>query len=251
MRGTVVVTASPGTFPGLLAALQAIPVAVEEHPLMSFAPPLDWRPVDAALDGLGRYDAVAFTSPRSARAFVDRVVASEKQKVLELPGGPTVWAGGAGTAAALGDLPVPLHTPEARLTGSLGAAGALARAMLDAGIRGPVLFPCGEIRRDELPARLRDDGLEVDEVVCYRSVLAGEVEARRAVQRGQVVVVASPSVADLLARACPSGSRPALLAVGPTTAAAARASGWPPAGVAARPTAEALVAGVRTLLSSR
>jgi uroporphyrinogen-III synthase len=66
-----------------------------------------------------------------------------------------------------------------------------------------------------------------------------------------VVVVASPSVADLLARSCPGGTRPALLAVGPTTAAAARASGWPPAGVAARPTAEALADGVRTLLSSR
>ncbi len=251
MRGTVVVTAAAGTFPGLLAALQAIPVAVEEHPLMSFAPPLDWRPVDSALDRLGRYDAVAFTSPRSARAFVDRVMAAGKQGELEPPGGPGMWAGGAGTAAALGDLSVPLHMPEGRLTGSLGAAGALARAMLEAGIRGPVLFPCGEIRRDELQARLRDDGIEVEEVVCYRSVLAGEVEARRVAQRGQVVVVASPSVADLLARACPSGARPALLAVGPTTAAAARASGWPPAGVAARPTAEALAAGVRTLLSSR
>jgi uroporphyrinogen-III synthase len=251
MRGTVVVTASAGTFPGLLAALHAIPVAVEEHPLMSFAPPLDWRPVDAALDQLSRYDAVAFTSPRSARAFVDRVVASEKQDLLQSLAGPAIWAAGGGTAAPLGDLSVPLHTPDDRLTGSLGAAGALARAMLEAGIRGPVLFPCGEIRRDELPARLRDDGVEVEEVVCYRSVLAGEGEARLAAQRGQVVVVASPSVADLLARSCPSGSRPALLAVGPTTAAAARASGWPPAGVAARPTAEALAAGVRTLLSSR
>jgi uroporphyrinogen-III synthase len=250
MRGTVVVTASAGTFPGLLAALQAIPVAVEEHPLISFVPPLDWRPVDSALDHLDRYDALAFTSPRSARAFVDRVLGAGRQARLEPPRSPSVWASGVGTAAALGDLSVPLHTPDGRLTGSLGAAGALARAMLDGGVRGPVLFPCGEIRRDELPTRLRDDGIEVEEVVCYRSVLAGEVEARRAVERGQVVVVASPSVADLLARACPSGARPALLAVGPTTAAAARASGWPPAGVAALPTAEALAAGVRTLLSS-
>jgi uroporphyrinogen-III synthase len=251
MRGTVVVTASAGTFPGLRAALQAIPVAVEEHPLMSFAPPLDWRPVDAALSRLDRFDAVAFTSPRSARAFVDRVLASGKQAAFEPPGGPDLWAVGAGTAAPLAHLSALIHAPDARLLGSLGAAGALARAMLDAGVRGPVLFPCGEIRREELPARLRDDEIEVEEVVCYRSVLAGEAEARRAAERGQVVVVASPSVADLLARSCPSGSRPALLAVGPTTAAAARASGWPPAGVAARPTAEALAAGVRTLLLSR
>jgi uroporphyrinogen-III synthase len=251
MRGTVVVTASVGSFPGLLAALQAIPVAVEEHPLMSFAPPLDWGPVDAALERLDRFAAVAFTSPRSAQAFVDRVITSGKQVAFEPPGGPALWAAGTGTAAPLGSLSLPLHAPDDGLTGSLGAAGALARAMLEAGVGGPVLFPCGEIRRDELPDRLRDHGIEVEEVVCYRSVLAGEGAARLAVQRGQVVVVASPSVADLLARSCPGGTRPALLAVGPTTAAAARASGWPPAGVAARPTAEALAAGVRTLLSSR
>src|SRR5919204_596873 len=134
MQGTVVVTASAGTFPGLLAALQAIPVAVEEHPLMSFAPPLDWTPVDSALERLRRYEAVAFTSPRSARAFVDRVIAAGRQAGFSGPDGPDLWASGAGTAAALGDLSVPLHTPEGRLTGSLGAAAALARAMLDAGI---------------------------------------------------------------------------------------------------------------------
>jgi uroporphyrinogen-III synthase len=114
-----------------------------------------------------------------------------------------------------------------------------------------VLFPCGDTRRDELPDRLRDEGIEVVEVVCYRSVLAGEMEARRTAERAQVLVVASPSVADLLARACPPGVRPALLAVGPTTAAAARASGWPPARVASRPTAEALAAAVRALLATR
>jgi uroporphyrinogen-III synthase len=114
-----------------------------------------------------------------------------------------------------------------------------------------VLFPCGDIRRDELPARLRDDGITVEEVVCYRSVLAGEMEARQAAERAQIVIVASPSVADLLARACPPGARPALLAVGPTTAAAARASGWPPAGVAPRPTTEALANGVRAIMLQR
>ncbi len=40
MVETVVVTASAGTFPGLAEALRALPVLVEEHPLMNFAPPL-------------------------------------------------------------------------------------------------------------------------------------------------------------------------------------------------------------------
>jgi uroporphyrinogen-III synthase len=121
--------------------------------------------------------------------------------------------------------------------------------MLDAGVTGPVLFPCGEIRREELPGRLRGAGIEVDEVVCYRSVLAGETAARAAAARAAILVVASPSVAELLAGTSAPGARPRMLAVGPTTAAAARAAGWPPEAVAARPDVEALLAGVRSLLA--
>ena len=247
MHGTVVVTASVGTFPGLVDALRALPVAVEELPLMTFAPPLDWAPVDAALAELGRFDAVAFTSPRSARAFAEHLEA----RGAVMPAALALWAAGAGTAQALGDCLGPVRRPDENAVGERGAAAALALALLEAGVRGPVLFPCGDSRRDELPARLRDDGVAVEEVVCYRSVLAGEVDARRAAERAQILVVASPSVADLLARACPQGGRPALLAVGPTTAAAARGSGWVPAAVSARPSADALVAAVRTLIATR
>jgi uroporphyrinogen-III synthase len=244
---TVVLTASAGAFPGLAEALRGIPVTVDDAPLMTFAPPLDWTPVDGAARKLDRYAAVACTSPRSARAFADRL---RTLGVKTMPG-TTFWAAGAGTAEALGHGLGEVRRPDERAVGDGGAAAALADALIAAGLDGPVLFPCGDMRRDELPTRLRDDGIEVDEVVCYRSVLAGETEARRAAARGQVLVVASPSVADLLARACPPGMRPAMVAVGPTTAAAARASGWPPARVAARPTAEALAAAVRALVAPR
>jgi uroporphyrinogen-III synthase len=213
---------------------------------MTFAPPLDWGPLDDATRHLDRYGAVAFTSPRSARAFADRL------RILGVAptSGTAVWAAGAGTAQALGDGLGPIRQPEERAVGDRGAAAALADALVAAELSGPVLFPCGDIRRDELPTRLRHEGIEVVDVVCYRSVLAGEAEARKTAERAQVLVVASPSVADLLARACPPGVRPAMVAVGPTTAAAARASGWPPARVASRPTAEALTAAVRALLAT-
>jgi uroporphyrinogen-III synthase len=246
MPPTVVITASAGTLPGLPDALRQVPVPVEEYPLMTFAPPLDWRPLDRALDGIGRFDAIAFTSPRAARAFAER----RRERGDGAPAMPPIWAGGAGTVAALSGFAAEAHTPSATAVGERGAASALAAAMLEAGVRGPVLFPCGEIRRDELTARLRHEGIEVEEVVCYRSVLAGETAARSAAERAGILIVASPTVADLLARACPPGVRPALLAVGPTTAASARASGWAPDAVAARPTVEALVAGVRSLMGS-
>jgi uroporphyrinogen-III synthase len=114
-----------------------------------------------------------------------------------------------------------------------------------------VLFPCGEAHRDELPAELRQHGITVEEIVCYQSVLATESEARVAASRGSVLVVASPRVAELLARACPRGLRPELLAVGPTTAVSARASGWSPSAVALEPTARGLASAIRSLLASR
>jgi uroporphyrinogen-III synthase len=123
--------------------------------------------------------------------------------------------------------------------------------MIEEAVSGPVLFPCGDARRDELPQILRQNGIEVDEAVCYRSVLAPASDARLAAERGTVLVVASPSIADLVARACPRGSRPALLAVGPTTAESARAAGWSPAAIATEPTARALAFAIKSLLEKR
>jgi uroporphyrinogen-III synthase len=250
MAETVVVTASAGTFPGLMEALKALSVRVEEHPLMNFAPPADWAPLDSALDCLEAYGAVAFTSPRAAAAVLDRMAV---QRTRWLPGKniPMVWAGGPATGAALGDALGPVRTPSEADAATWGSGEALARAMVDAAVAGPVLFPCGDNRRDELPERLRSHGITVDEIVCYRSVLASESVAHAAAARGTMLVVASPTVADLLVRACPPDARPDLLAVGPTTAAAARASGWSPAAVASKPSVEALAAAVRNVLARR
>ena len=246
MPPTVVLTTSSGTLPGLVEALRQVPLPVEECPLLTFAPPHDWGPLDRALDAVARYDAIALTSPRAARAFAERWRAREGEGVTL----PPVWAGGPGTVAALAQVPAAVRGPSANAVGERGSAAALAAAMLEAQVRGPVLFPCGEVRREELTARLRNEGIEVDEVVCYRSVLAGETAARAAAERAGVLVVASPTVADLLARACPPNVRPALVAVGPTTAASAQASGWAPDAVAPRPTVEALVGTVKSLIGA-
>ena len=239
----MVVTAAAGSFPGLVEALGSISGEVIEIPLLAFTPPADWAEVDRAIREIGRYAAVAFTSPRAAAAFGER---------WELVGGgslPPIWAAGSRTAAGLYPFASTVRTAAEDEVGHLGAAAAVAAEMLRAGVAGPVLFPCGEIRRDELPTRLRQEGIEVDEVVCYRSIVAAEEAAGEAVRRAGILIVASPSVAELLARASTPARRPPLLAVGPTTAAAARAAGWVPAAVAAHPDVDALVAEVRSLLA--
>lgn len=250
MSEVVVVTASMGSLPGLTPALSAIPIQVEEHPLMSFEEPEDWAPVDRALGRVNSYRAVAFTSPRAARALVNRLL----RLGISWPRGesaPLTWAGGPATQTALEGAFGAVQRPADSAIARWGAAGALGRAMLEAGTGSPVLFPCGETRREELAHSLRASGVEVDEVVCYRSVLASEATARAAAMRGTVLVVTSPRVAELLAAACSPGRRPDLVAVGPTTARSAREAGWPPAAAAELPTAEAVSAAVRSAVARR
>ena len=245
----IVITASAGSFPGLADALSAAGRAVTEQPLIHFMAPSDWTSLDQALDRFHDYQAVALTSPRAATALATRLVHLRIRRPLVNP--PQVWAGGAATAAALGGALGSVRTPEEREVGSSGAAAALAQLMLDARAAGPVLFPCGSSRRELLPQRLRSEGLRVDEVVCYQSVLAHESEAKSAAAAATLLIVASPSVAYLLVEACPPGSRPDLIAVGPTTAQAARDGGWEPAAVASHPTVDAVVAAVGNVLARR
>jgi uroporphyrinogen-III synthase len=114
-----------------------------------------------------------------------------------------------------------------------------------------VLFACGNTHRGELPERLRQAAVTVDEVVCYESVLADESAARAAGARATVLVVASPTIAQLLIRSCSPESRPRMIAAGPTTAASAQDSGWAPAAVAGNTTTEAVAAAIRSVLATR
>src|SRR5215213_6150165 len=177
----LVITASSGSFSGLVDELRKISVQAIERPLTSSQPPEDWARLDEALNHRERYGSLALTSPRAAAAVADRIRACAISWVGRTP---RVWAVGAATAQALqgslGSVQGSFPEPNA----DLGAAERLARVMLSAGAAGPVLFPCGENRRDELPAILRSNGLVVDEVICYRMVLASLERARRQSQRG-------------------------------------------------------------------
>jgi uroporphyrinogen-III synthase len=249
MKGAVILTASEGSFSGLVEALLERSVEVIQRPLVGFAEPSDWGPLDAALDRASSYRAIAITSPRAAKAVTDRV----RARGIPWPKtpGPAVWAAGQATAAALEEWLGSPRVPEGVKQESDGAGAQLAQAMLAARVTGPVLFPCGDRRRDELPSVLRTAGIRVDDVVCYRTVVAQPSEARAAACQGALLVVASPSVIELLARACPAGERPDLVAVGPTTAAAARAAGWSPAAVADLPTATGVLEAITGLLARR
>lgn len=240
---TVVLSIAPGSLAGLAERLRGEGLTVREVPLLSFGPPEDWAPVDRAIFRLPEFKAVAVTSPRAAQAFTARVTGHR----VNPPPGQEAWAPGATTAEPLRDLFDPVRLPSSLVSLDAGAGSILGSAMLAAHVGSPVLFPCGDTHRDELSAVLRAGGVVVDEVVCYRSLLAPDDEARRALLGADVLLVASPRVATLAAKVSPRDERPALIAIGPTTAAAARAAGWAPAGVAKRPTVDAVAERIRAL----
>lgn len=240
---TVVLSIAPGSLSGLADRLRGEGLTVREVPLLSFGPPEDWAPVDRAIFRLPDFKAVAVTSPRAAQAFTARVAGHR----VNPPRGQEAWAPGTTTAEPLRDLFDSVRVPSSLVTLDAGAGSILGSAMLAAHVGSPVLFPCGDTRRDELSAVLRAGGVVVEEVVCYRSLLAPDDEARRALLGADVLLVASPRVATLAAKVSPRDERPALVAIGPTTAAAARAAGWAPAGVAKRPTVDAVAERIRAL----
>jgi len=73
MSGAIVLTSSEGSFPGLAEALRDRGLEVLERPLIRFARPDDWGPLDAALKRASSYQAIALTSPRAAESVVARV----------------------------------------------------------------------------------------------------------------------------------------------------------------------------------
>lgn len=243
MRPRVVLTGTEGAFAGLAGRLgQAFDVI--PHPLITFEAPASWAPLDAALAALAPGDVVAVTSPRAADAVAARLRALGAAR-LPVP----LFASGPASAAPLAAFASTELADTARV-GAVGAGRALAERLRD--VRpAAVLFPCGDQRRDELPAILAAAGIAVREQVCYHTVPASAAVAAAAIERADVLVVASPMVARLLAHAsgvaAQVGARPALVAIGPTTAAAAEAAGWPATAVAATPDEEALAAAIHAL----
>jgi uroporphyrinogen-III synthase len=249
MKNSVVLTSSEDSFPGLADALRERSFEVLKRPLIAFAAPSDWGPLDRALERASNYGAIAFTSPRAGKAVTERI----RARGIPWPQspGPAVWATGQATAASLADWAGPILVPGGAEQEGDGAAAVLARAMVAAGVTGPVLFPCGDRRREELPSVLESSGIRVHDVGCYRTVLAQPSEARAAASEGALLVVASPSVVELLALACPADERPDLVAVGPTTAAAARRAGWNSLAVAEQPNSSGVLQAIAGLLARR
>ena len=225
-----------------LADRGAIPLV---FPLVSFAEPEDFDPLDRAIDEIAQFDWLILTSVRAVRAVAGRT--SESGRLL----GP---AGSTWRAACVG----PVTAEAARLAGFPVAHvaethnGVALAEELGSRLKGTkVLLPRSDKANPDLPAALRRHGAEVTEVIAYRTVKPTDVDrstlGETAFGEVHAILFFSSSAVEHFGETF--GNREiralqdkvAITAVGPVTAKALREAGVERVIVSADTTAAAVV----------
>jgi uroporphyrinogen III methyltransferase/synthase len=236
---TVLVAGSRQTAGKLRGKLSILGAEVLTQPAIRIAEPVDWDPVDAALDQLSRYDWVVFTSGSGVDGFMGRVLA-QGQDTRAL-GGVRLAALGKGTAERLRDFHlVPDLTPE-RVDPS-----ALAKTLMEEAPGGAFLLARATGDRPVLAEELEEIGAGVDQVPVYRTVDVDEPnrDVADALKAGEVhwITVTSSPTARSLVRLYGELLRTArIVSISPLTSATLKELGFPAAVEATPHTVDGMV----------
>jgi uroporphyrinogen III methyltransferase/synthase len=226
MGKRVVVTRAAEQSVHLMEALRdkgAVPVVL---PMVAFGPPDDAAELDRAIVGLGSYDWIFLTSQNALRALQERG-RFLKMDLQEAMGGIRIAAVGPATAEAVESAGLQVAYVAAKHTG-VSLAEELANE-----VKGRRVFlPRSDRANPELVEKLRGLGVQVTEVVAYRTIHPDKENAGRvaAVVRGGVdaILFFSPSAVhhfqELLGieNFVELSRRSAFAAIGPVTAGALR-----------------------------
>jgi len=200
-------------------------------PMIRFAPPDDYAPLDAAIRQLPQFDWLFLTSQNAVRALVDRSLALGLP-LSALSENVRVAAVGPATAGAAEEAGISItHTA----TKHQGAALAEELASQIGGKR--ILLPRSDRANPALPASLRGLGATVTEVLAYRTI--SEDDSRKGTDfqtaRPQAILFFSPSAVrafleqdqavEFLRSIAKFSRRVAIVAIGPVTASALREAG--------------------------
>jgi len=244
---TVVVTRPRSKASVLAASLLTAGASVVSLPTVATVGPEDGGVALAnALARADDYEWIAFTSSRGVSGFLDavpdtRVLARAKLAVV-----------GSATAAALaeGHLVADLIARVASAQGLVDAIGLPVASSTKGAAGGRVLFCRAEDALPILSDGLRSAGWQVDEVVTYRTVVAGPEDGADENTLGRAeaahaVVFASPSaVRGFLELMRGRRRAPLAVCIGETTASAARDAGFDVAAIATVAGAEGLLSAV-------
>lgn len=211
----------------LLRSRGAEPVIV---PMISFVPPPDRAPIDAAIDRLGEYGVVVFTSENGVEAFFEALAAHGRD--ARALGSARVAVVGPATRDALLARGVRADVTAKDFRGE-GLATAILESLGDA--RPKILLARARDAREVLPETLRAAGCEVNVVPVYVTIpAAGASDRLRALFSGEgggidAVLFTSASTVDHFADALGGQAIPKTVtfaSIGPVTSDAARKRGF-------------------------
>ncbi|NLF29848.1 MAG: uroporphyrinogen-III C-methyltransferase [Planctomycetes bacterium] len=228
---TVLVTRAATQASGLVGPLRELGAAVVEAPTLAIEPIDTCGALDAAIDAIGTYAWLAFTSANGVEAVFGRLAARGLDARILAP--VRIAAVGSATAEALAGRSI-----RADLVASPHTGEALAAAMIAAGdVRGRrVLLARADRATAALPEALRAAGATVDDAAVYRTARPAALDeaAAEALREGRVdwiTFTSRSTVENLLALAdrawLTGGVR--LASIGPVTSAALAEAGLTPA----------------------
>ncbi|HEV1994577.1 MAG TPA: uroporphyrinogen-III synthase [Candidatus Acidoferrum sp.] len=225
-----------------LSARGAIPVVL---PLVSFADPEDFAPLDAAIAEIQRFDWMILTSAQAVRAVVKRGE-ELKLSLIRSESKLRIAAVGPVTAEAARQAGLPVEYAAETHTGA-----ALAEELGNRLQGAKVFLPRSDRANPDLPPALKRHGAHVTEVIAYRTLRATDVDQRKlgqiAAGAADAVLFFSPSAVQYFAALFGGEQlhalqdKLAITAVGPVTANALREAGIRRTVLAADTTAVAVV----------
>jgi uroporphyrinogen III methyltransferase / synthase len=209
-----------------LSSRGAIPVVL---PLVAFADPEDFAPLDKAIAEIEQFDWIILTSAQAVRAVVKR---SEDLKRSLIHSGSKLRIASVGpvTAEAARQAGLPVEYVAETHSGA-----ALAEELGNQLYGAKVFLPRSDRANPDLPGVLRRHGAQITEVIAYRTLRPTDVEQRNLGQIAEgtadAVLFFSPSAVQHFAalfggeqlRALQD--KLAITAVGPVTANALREAG--------------------------
>lgn len=229
-----------------LAAHGAIPISL---PLVSFAPPADYAPLDAALRQLDSFEWIIFTSANAVHAVASRA-AQQGISLQQKSSGDQNRAQIAVVGPATKSEAVAAGLP-ADCVAKTHLGTALAEELADRLRNKSVFLPRSDRANPDLPAALRKLGAKLTEVIAYRTIPPADTNQSRvnAVIDGQAdaILFFSPSAVNNFAaltgreRLATLQNRMAMVAIGPITARALNEIGAHHVTIAADTTTAAVV----------
>jgi uroporphyrinogen III methyltransferase/synthase len=251
----IVVTRTREQASQLSRQLLELGAEVLEIPTIRIQPPDERQAVVEALEGIGEYDWLVFTSPNGVSSFFEYFFkAFDDVRAL---GNLRIAAVGPATAAKLKELHLRVDvTPEAYVTKEIAAA--LKKFESIENLR--VLIARAQVANPELPKALEEMGAIVDDVAIYKTVAETEDRtgaAARLLEDGAdwITFTSSSTVENFHARFGLPGllnkfPRLKLASIGPETSKAITALGLKPAIEAKQHTIDGLVRSMRTALAA-